>query len=115
MTTETIWQEKQNKPTYVVRDLSKFGVPPEAVYDSLLRRGVFKWLSVRRDLIRLKDGWKGEIRNLNRKKSDWEKGYLVAMEKCRKEVRELCHGDRWVAPDHDREALRYLHNLAGEQ
>jgi hypothetical protein len=111
MDSRTIWQEKQNKPTYIVRDLSKFGIHPDMIYDSLLRRGVFKWFAVRRDLIRLKDEWKTEIRSLNRKKTLWEKGYLAAMEKCREQVRELCHSERFRAPQCDLGAQRYLDKL----
>lgn len=107
MNEKTIWGERQNTPTLVVRDLAAFA-PADVVYESLLRRGVFKWLTVRRNLIRLKDSWKDEIRSLNRKKSDWEKGYLAALERCRGEVRSLCHSERWAVPDNDRHAARWL-------
>lgn len=115
MNANTIWSEAQNKPTLVVRDLAAYGVDPAIVYESLLRRGVFKWLRVRRELIRLKDAWKADIRSLNRKKSEWEKGYLAAMERCRKEVRALCHSERWVAPDNDRAAVEYLNKREKDQ
>jgi len=108
MNPSTIWQEKQNKPTYIVRDLRPYGILPDIVYESLLRRGVFKWLAVRQDLIRLKNTWKDEIRKLNRKKTPWEKGYLSALERCRKDIRELCHSERFRAPDNDVHAQRYL-------
>lgn len=108
MNNRTIWAEAQNKPTLIVRDLAAYGIDQDVVYESLLRRGVFKWLRVRRELIRLKDTWKAEIRALNRKKSEREKGYLAAMERCRKDIRALCHSERWVAPDNDRAAMAYL-------
>jgi len=107
MNEATIWSEAQNRPTLVVRDLAPYA-PADVVYGSLLRRGVFKWLAVRRDMIRLKDAWKAEVRALNRKKTEREKGYLEALEKCRAEIRRLCHGPRWVAPDNDRGANEYL-------
>lgn len=110
MTPNTIWWEAQNKPTLVVRDICERypDVDPDFVYRVLLRRGVFKWLAVRRHLIRLKDLWKVEVRELNRKKTEREKGHLAALERCRAEVRALCHGPRWEAPDHDRHARRWL-------
>lgn len=102
-----IWNEAQNKVTYVVNDLHKY-VSEDIVYESLLRRGVFKWLSVRRHLIKLKNKWKTDICGLQKKKTEYEKGYLAALEKCRQEVRELCHSDRWTAPDYDGKACKWL-------
>ncbi len=106
----TIWQEAQNKPTLIVRDIiGRYpAVDPDFVYTVLLRRGVFKWLSVRRYLIRLKDEWKSEVRALNRRKTPDQKGYLKALERCRADVRRLCHAARWQAPDNDRHAVRWL-------
>lgn len=116
MIEKEIWKFKQNKPSLVVDDItSKYpDVDPDFVYGCLLRRGVFKWFSVRRDLIKLKEAWKEEIVRLNRKKTDKEKGYHKALIKCREEVRELCHSDRFVAPDFDRRANIYLNSLRGE-
>jgi len=113
MNSKTIWMEKQNKPTYVVEDIKKkyFFISRDFIYKTLLRRGVFKWLSVRRDLIKLKDKWKGEVRKLNRKKTEKEKGYLHALEKCRKEIRKLCRSERWIAPDFDSKANEYLKRI----
>ncbi len=108
-------EEKQNRPVLIVRDLAKHGIPPDIVFESLLRRGVFKWLSVRQDLIRLKDVWKDEITGLNRKKTEREKGYLCAMENCRKQIRALCHSPRLRAPDNDLSARRFLSSFVGGQ
>ncbi len=113
---KSIWNERQNRPTLVVRDLVEYA-PPEVVYESLLRRGVFKWLAVRRSLIKLKNAWKCEIVGLyslqkqhTKKDSDYWywRGYREAMEQCRKEVRRLCHSDRWQAPDIDKPSQRWL-------
>lgn len=106
----TIWEFAQNKPTYIVRDIcEKYpNVDPDFVYEVLLKRGVFKWLAVRRDLIKLKIDWKSKVRELNRKKTDKEKGYLKALVDCKEEVRRLCHSERWRAPDFDINAKLYL-------
>lgn len=112
----TIWNFAQNKPSLVVKDIvEKYpDVDPDFIYQVLLQRGVFKWLSVRRDLIKVKDLWKNEIRNLNYKKSQKEKGYYKALLKCRKHIRLLCHSDRWVAPDFDQKSIRFLAKLTKE-
>lgn len=106
----TIWNFAQNKPSLVVQDIiDKYpDVDPNFIYQVLLQRGVFKWLSVRRDLIKLKNEWRKEIRELNRKKTQKEKGYYKALLKCRVCIRQLCHSERWVAPDFDRQAKRFL-------
>lgn len=83
-------------------------IDPDFVYGILLKRGVFKWLAVRRKLIKLKNNWKREITELNRKKNEQEKGYLKALERCRREIRGLCHSERWQAPDSDKKAINFL-------
>lgn len=107
-----IWQEKQNKPSLIVEDIIKIypNVDPSIVYEILLRRGVFKWFSVRRELIKFKDNLKQKTRELNRKKTKEEKGYLKAIELCRKVIRKLCHSTRWKAPDFDSKANEFLKN-----
>ena len=116
VTKKNIWLFAQNKPTLVVRDIvGKYPkIPPEFIYDVLLVRGVFKWLAVRRDLIKLKDKWKVVIRELNRKKTPYEKGYHAAMIECRKEIRALCHSERFRAPDFDRHSIKFLKNKEKE-
>jgi hypothetical protein len=105
-------QAKQNKPSLIVKDLAPFGVgivTTNGIYKSLLRRGVFKWLKVRRDLIRLKDIWRDEIRlSHQRPNIPKEQGYRKALVKCREEVRCLCHSPRWTVPLEDRPARRWF-------
>jgi len=103
-----LWQYRQNRPILIARDLEQYGVPKEVTMEILLKRGVFKWLAVRRQLIKLKNKWKEEIRELNRKKTEREKGYLEALIKCREEIRRLCHSERLQAPDNDRHAIRFI-------
>lgn len=117
----SIWNEAQNKPTLVVRDLSGYA-PAGLVYESLLRRGVFKWLAVRRDLIRLKNTWKERVNaSLERQRAlsgpdvNYERGYRKAVEECRAEVRALCHSERWRAPDCDKAAQEWLSRRGGER
>ena len=110
---KTIWSFKQNKPSLIVKDIcEKYPeVNKDFIYEVLLNRGVFKWFSVRRKLIKLKNKWKINITKLNRKKTEQEKGFLKAIEKCRKEVRELCHSDRFIAPDFDKDSNIFLKKI----
>lgn len=109
-TKSTIWKFKQSKPTLIVRDIIEEypEIDSDFIYNILLKRGVFKWLAVRRDLIKLKEIWREEIVELNRKKTDKEKGYHKAIIKCREQVRKLCHSDRWRSPDFDSAANAFL-------
>jgi len=124
--------ERQNKVTYVVKDICDRypEVDPDFVYDVLLRRGVFKWLAVRRDLIKLKLEWQGQVRTIqlalrafklmDRMKEEHAtnfkerrlmhklRGRLSRLEECRKQLKDLCHSSRRQAPDHDFEAQRWL-------
>jgi len=121
ITKANIWLFAQNKPTLIVKDLCKF-VSPDIIYNSLLKRGVFKWLSVRRDLIKLKDTWKERIKGCEIAKASYKEwgdiksyhkmvGYQNCLEECRKEIRKLCHSERFVAPDFDRKAKEYLEKI----
>lgn len=109
-TKSTIWNFKQNKPSLVVNDIIKEypDVNPNFIYTVLLQRGVFKWLSVRRDIIKLKNEMLKELRNLSHKKTPEEKGYYKSLIKWRAKIRKLCHSARWVAPDFDRKANKFL-------
>ena len=122
LTPKLIWNIEQNKPSLIAKDLQAFGVAPEITHDILLARGVYKWLSVRRQLIKLKNVWKSRIvETLSKlreaKKSDnayevgYLRGYLKAYNECRGEVRALCHSERWQAPDFDRKAQAHLRGL----
>lgn len=114
MNPKSIWIEAQNRPSLVVRDLAS--VAPEGiVYESLLRRGVFKWLTVRFHLIRLKNVWKDRVRDsIARQKAaqgpdvNYWRGYRKGIEECRAEVRALCHSERFVAPPNDPASVRWL-------
>lgn len=117
-----IWEIRQNKPSLIVCDLAQYGVPAPVAYGILLGRGVFKWLAVRRDLIKLKNAWKrrvtATIAKIHKAKREhdqvelaWQRGYLKAYEECRAEVRALCHSERFRAPDFDRRAQEFLEEL----
>ena len=116
MTPNNIWDQAQNKPTLVVKDLKELypDIDENVVYEVLLRRGVFKWLAVRREIIKLKNIWRSQITQLNRRKTQQEKGFLKALEMCRGQARKLCHSARWKSPDFDRRAKRWLEEY-GEQ
>jgi hypothetical protein len=119
---KNIWNFAQNKPSLIVNDLKKFGVPENEAHKILLIRGVYKWLAVRRHIIKLKNTWKNRITDTISKityykqKQDayrigYYRGYLKAYEECRKEIRTLCHSDRWQAPDFDEAANKYLQSI----
>lgn len=116
---ENIWRYEHNRPTLVAEDLERFGVPRSVTYAVLAARGVFKWLAVRRDLIRYKDHLRGEVTRVlaairNAKASGnlalvhELRGRLRAYEEVFAAVRALCHSDRWRAPDFDGDAWRWL-------
>ena len=124
ITRKNIWGFKQNKPTLIVKDLIGV-VKPNIVYKILLKRGVFKWFAVRRKLIKCKNIWKEEIKKTNEAKIEAKlngnyklycelKGYQKALEHCRKDIRKLCHSDRFVAPDFDYDARTFLEKLEQE-
>ena len=123
---EDINQVRQNHPELVVRDIEHLFsdmleyVPPIATrYRSyrhiLKRRGVNKWLRVRRMLINLKDRWRERIRRehaemaIAKSEKDWRrylvaKGRADALADCRAQVRALCHSPRdvdWPTPCSD--------------
>jgi predicted transcriptional regulator len=110
---------KQNRPILIYRDLKKYGLDKNTVFKILLNRGVFKWLSVRRKLIKLKNIWKNDIRNtiddIQQAKETGDtlklfelRGRIKTLEYCRKQVRELCHSKRIQAPDNDKEAIKFI-------
>lgn len=117
---KNIWNEKQNKPTLVARDFELLGIDKNQTYEILLKRGVFKWLAVRRRLIKLKNLWKDEIYRLQKEISKGKKnktdikelkGRIKMLVICREVVRDLCHSERWQAPDFDKEANEFLNRL----
>lgn len=118
VTRVNIWTYRQNAPKLIARDLEQLaGVEQRVTHLVLLARGVYKWLAVRRDLIRLKNQWRDELTVLYRLQESTHKnsreyyerkGQIKALETCRKQVRELCHSERWRAPDNDKEAQKIL-------
>lgn len=121
---DNIWFYAQNKPSLIAKDLEKYGVPNYITYSILIARGVFKWLGVRRLLIKLKHTWKDELVELHKELVTLRavsnpphhvqqriaeiRGEIKTYERCRKEVRALCHSERWTCPDFDAEARNYL-------
>ena len=115
----------QNRPVLIARDFQeKYGIPIEETFEILLNRGVFKWLAVRRELIRLKNRWRDRLTKLYRQAETMKKGTLEhrelvgrikALEECRKEIRALCHSSRFQAPDNDRHAQEFLRKLKKEE
>src|SRR5687767_5787658 len=85
---------KQNKPTLVARDLEKLGVPRAMTYAVLMARGVMKWLTVRRDVIALKNFWRNHLASVD-PKTEYGRGYHDAMRECHAKLRALCHSSRW--------------------
>jgi hypothetical protein len=125
LTPKLIWNIEQNKPTLIVKDFERYGISSSIVYSILLGRGVFKWFSVRRNIIKLKNIWKNRITNIlesikivkqnnNIYKLGYYRGYLKACVECREEIRKLCHSERWQAPDFDKKANMFLNNLETE-
>lgn len=118
---ENIWEYRQNKPSLIARDMEKFGVPMGVTLRVLMARGVFKWLNVRRMLIKLKNTWKDDIVFLEKKKKALKKtdyatylelkGYVKALVKCRGEIRALCHSERWACPDFDEKSIKMIQHM----
>ncbi len=117
-----IYNEKQNYPELVVEDilrLLKESKDPEDVlrdqlYSILLKRGINKWLFVRKLLIRLKKKYQHKIREIDQKLKDapmdnkkyWKlKGELKAYTEIRKELMLLCNTPRWVIWNYKRVGL----------
>ena len=120
MNKKILWSIKQNKPSLIVEDIvTKYpNVDPCFIYLTLLKRGIFKWLAVRQQLIRIKEEWKEEIKKLQYRKPVRKRGYLEALEKCRAEIRRILKTDRWQVPDNDSRAKTFLrmaeHDLEGQ-
>jgi len=120
---DNVWSFEQNRPTLVASDLEVFGVPRRVSYAILCARGVFKWLAVRRDLIKLKDHYRGEVTRLltaienaraggNAPLQAELRGRLSAYAEALRDIRSLCHSDRWRAPDFDGDAWAWLKSIA---
>lgn len=72
---ENIWSYEQNNPNLVVEDLVNYypDIDPKVVMNSLMARGVTKWLKVRRDLIAHKKSLKHEVKRLLKEMQDLKK------------------------------------------
>lgn len=115
-----VWIYAQNKPSLIADDFKeKFDIPVIDTLKILMARGVFKWFAVRRKLIKQKDIWKREISELltdladakqqkDHYKVQFIRGKLSVLIRCREEIRELCHSERWSSPDFDQDALKIL-------
>lgn len=115
---KTINSFKQNKRRLIVGDLldrlaPESGRPiPEAdfkvlIEETLLRRGVNKWMNNRKRIIRLKHEMRRKIPGIQvamalaRDNRDWYRrgyyrGYLRALTEARNAIREICQSERWV-------------------
>lgn len=126
-TPKSIDQLKQNKPSLIVEDLcdTSEGLTRDSIYEVLLSRGVFKWFSVRRKLIKTKNHWKNRLKTafdyqiLARSSGRWNrvwywKGYRKALEECRADIRRLCHEPRWQVQDNDQRAQQWLWALESQ-
>lgn len=119
---DNIWNFKQNKVSLMV-DLIKNRYPEvetDFLYEVALKTGIFKWLAVRRQLIKLKN----ELREFDteyclRKKRKLHKTVERMIEDrgkhkmlifIKEAIRKLCHSDRWQCPDHDSRANEWLKN-----
>lgn len=119
---KTIWNYKQNKASLIVNDLVGKDADTETrsgIYKILLARGVFKWFAARRQIIRLKNEWKEAINwSLVAQKEargagkisevHWQRGYRAGLEQARKQIRAVCHSDRWSVDPKDSKALDWL-------
>lgn len=129
-----IWSIAQNRPTLIVKDLEVYGVDKNISYSILLARGVFKWLAARRDIIKLKDLIKVEVKNslgkireikaILKQTPDFQnyhnelyywRGYLKAKEEDRAAIREICHSERFRAPDFDKNSNEFLDFLIDKE
>lgn len=134
MNKHNIWQMRQNRPSLVVEDLEQYA-PKEVVYESLLKRGVFKWMACRRDIIKTKNKLRAAVnfanemihcyRMLPLKDNDpkfervkagkiaYWRGYLKGVQFAYMCIRAICHSERWRAPDNDKKAMKWLEGRNG--
>jgi len=98
---------EQNNPQLVIDDLREY-IDPKLVEASLMRRGVNKWLRVRRLLIQLKHRWLERIDFLEEEAQHRKaagkfnqartlRGRRAELIDCRQQVRSLCHSPRLFA------------------
>ena len=118
---DTIWNFRQNHPELVCMDaqaeLGLNDVQTQKLRDILMRRGINKWLFVRRMLITLKHQWRDQIQDLDdevgllkmipnfqdHKKENRKRKKINRLRErrnvpiqVRQQVRALCHSTRLV-------------------
>ena len=108
-----IWNYDQNIPDLVVDDLiAELDIEDtdknrDIIYSILLKRGINKWLMVRKLLIRLKKLYKEDIKkcqndlNLAKKSKNWNEYSKIKIKikilyKIREQLKLLCQSPRWV-------------------
>lgn len=103
LTPETINNFRQNSPELVIRDAKRMlkltDDEGEILRQILLARGINKWLKARRDIIKLKDEIKIEIKKLQQTYEKWNpehKTRLKMLNYFRQRLRKICHQPRWV-------------------
>jgi len=93
MNERTIWNERQNHPELIVQDIAI------EVRESLLRRGVNKWLYARRRIIDLKHSMKETARQIEKRPADLPKAYRdirLAYLGAYAELQHICKMPRFV-------------------
>lgn len=117
----SIDQQRTCKVRLIAQDLSKW-VEESKVYESLLRRGVFKWWAVRRKLIKLRwmmrrwiaesEDYKKHWRKHGQEHLYWhEKGYQRALIEMQDRLKRLIISERLQHDPKDREAYEYMNFL----
>ena len=103
LTPETINNFRQNSPELVVRDaqvlLRLDQKQCEILRQILLARGVNKWLKARRDIIKLKNETRDEIKTFMKVYRKWNPEHKVKMKLLTTylgKIRKICHQKRWV-------------------
>lgn len=133
---KTINNFKQNRATYVVDDIMEkvktkgYDITREDLYEILLKRGIFKWLKVRKYIINFKEILKKAVTDLTLYNIDnksyfksklstmsptekywYTRGKIEAYIGCRKNLRLFCHSTRWTAANDDKKAAEFLRSL----
>lgn len=109
-----IWCYKQNKVSLIVDDIvAEYpNVDRDFLYSVFFCRGIFKWLKVRRELIKLKNYWGSILACNNAHKRDRKlRGKIAQLVLCREAIRKLCRSSRWTVQDNDRKAAEWFNKL----
>ena len=108
-----IWSYSQNFPEVVVEDImnhfrSNSEIDRDFLYSTLLKRGINKWLLVRKMLIRLKKLYLEKMKEAQRLENEatntlsamYWKGKAAAYNEIRRDLKLLCVTPRWVIWNH---------------